>query len=93
MRWHLVRTYIEDLSYNYVHAHRIFLDKYYGYALHSTNEAYCTREVIRRFPLAIQRLYTMNSITHSDANKTVHIFLFVLFEISFGFRLKQCLIH
>jgi hypothetical protein len=93
MRWHLVRTYIEDLSYNYVHTYRIFLDNYYDYALHSTNEAYCTREVIRRFPLAIQRLYTMNSTTNADTIQTVHIFLFVLFEISCTFRLKQCLVH
>ncbi|CAF1521815.1 unnamed protein product [Adineta ricciae] len=71
MRWRLVRTYIEDLSYNYLHAHRIFLDSYFGAKLHSTNEAYCTREVIRRFPLAIQRLYTMNSTTHSGAVATV----------------------
>ncbi|UJR37211.1 hypothetical protein I4U23_029920 [Adineta vaga] len=72
MRWKLVQTYIEDLSYNYVHAHRIFLNNYYGATLHSSNEAYCTREVIRRFPLAIQRLYTMNSTTHSDAVTAVN---------------------
>jgi hypothetical protein len=71
MRWRLVRTYLEDLSYNYVHAHRIFLNSYYGHVLHSTNEAYCTREVIRRFPVAIQRLYTLNLPTHPDAVTTV----------------------
>ena len=71
MRWRLIRTYIEDLSYNYIHAHRIFLDNYYNDALHSSNEAYCTQEVVRRFPLAIQRLYTMNSTTHSDTIQTV----------------------
>jgi hypothetical protein len=75
MRWRLVRTYIEDLSYSYNHAHRIFLDKYYGSTLHSTIEAYCTREVIRRFPLAIQRLYTMNSTTHTDAVQTVYKYI------------------
>lgn len=61
LRWRLVSTYINDLSYDYVHANRLYLAAYYGYALHSSNEAYCTRELIRRFPLAIQRLYTMNS--------------------------------
>ena len=75
MRWRLVQTYIDDLSYKYVHVRRIFLDKYYGYALHSTNEAYCTREVVRKFPLAIQRLYTMNSTTHSDTIEIVRKFL------------------
>ena len=71
MRWGLVRTYIEDLSYNYIHARRTFLDNYLGYPIHSSNEAYCTREVIRRFPLAVQRLYTRSSATYSDASQTV----------------------
>ena len=71
MRWRLVRTYIEDLSYNYIHAHRTFLQNYFGYVLHSSNEAYCTREVIRRFPLAVQRLYTRNSTIYPDASLTV----------------------
>ncbi|CAF0801046.1 unnamed protein product [Adineta steineri] len=71
LRWRLVRTYIEDLSYSYIHAHRIFLDQYYGTPLHSTNEIYCTREVIRRFPLAIHRLHTMNSTTHSNTVQTI----------------------
>ena len=70
-RWRLVWTYLTDLSFNYVHSHRVFFDAYYGYPLHSTNEAYCTREIIRRFPLAIQRLYTINSITQSSAIQTV----------------------
>lgn len=51
---------MDDLSYDYVHAHRVYMDSYYGVSLHSSNEDYCTREVVRRFPLAIQRLYTMN---------------------------------
>jgi hypothetical protein len=71
MRWRLVHTYIEDLSYNYIHTHRLFVDNYYSNALHLSNEDYCTREVIRRFPLAIQRLYTMNSTRHSDTIQTV----------------------
>ncbi|CAF3796327.1 unnamed protein product [Rotaria sordida] len=71
MRWRLVHTYIEDLAYNYVHAYRVFLNKYYIHTLHSTNEAYCTREVIRRFPLAIHRLYTMNSTKDSNTMETV----------------------
>ncbi|CAF3418992.1 unnamed protein product [Rotaria sp. Silwood1] len=71
MRWRIIQTYIEDLSYNYVHAYRIFLNNYYTYTLHSTNEAYCTREVIRRFPLAIHRLYTMNSTKNSNTIETV----------------------
>lgn len=71
MRWRLVRTYIEDLSYNYLHAHREFLNKYYTHTLHTTYEAYCTREVVRRFPLAIQRLYIRDSPTHSAAIITV----------------------
>ena len=79
LRWRLLSTYINDLSYNYIHAYRVFLDDYYGYALHTTNEAYCTREVIHRFPLAIQRLHTMNSTRYSDATATVN--LFFLFSI------------
>ncbi|CAF0773808.1 unnamed protein product [Adineta steineri] len=75
LRWRLLSTYIEDLSYNYVHAHRIFLSAYYGYSLHTTNEAFCAREVIRRFPLAIQRLYTMNSVGHSTLTTVRNIFL------------------
>lgn len=71
MRWRLVRTYIEDLSYNYIHVHRLFLANYYENALHLTNEEYCTREVIRRFPLAIQRLYTMNLTVHSDTIQSI----------------------
>ncbi|CAF4438462.1 unnamed protein product [Rotaria sp. Silwood2] len=71
LRWRLVSTYIEDLSYNYVHAHRLYLNAYYGYALHTTNEAYCTREVVRRFPLAIQRLYIMNSTRYSNTATTI----------------------
>lgn len=62
-RWRLMWTYMDDLPYEYVHAHRVFLDAYYGYPLHSTNEEYCTREVIRRFPLAVQRLYTRDMNT------------------------------
>ncbi|CAM4804314.1 unnamed protein product [Rotaria magnacalcarata] len=71
LRWRLVATYINDLPYNYVHKHREYLSAYYGYTLHSTNEDYCTREVIRRFPFAIQRLYTMNSAIYSNATTTV----------------------
>ncbi len=71
LRWRLLWTYVDDLSYDYVHAYRVFRDAYYGYALHSTMEAYCTREVIRKFPLAIQRLYTINSTRYSSASKTV----------------------
>ncbi len=71
MRWRLVHTYIQDLSYNYIHAHRLFVDNYYSNALHLSNEDYCTREVIRRFSLAIQRLYIMNSTRHSDTIQTV----------------------
>jgi len=71
IRWRFIRTYIEDLSYNYVRAHRLYLANYYNNALHSSNEAYCTREVIRRFPLAIQRLYTMNLTIHSETIQTV----------------------
>ncbi|CAF3666159.1 unnamed protein product [Rotaria sp. Silwood1] len=71
LRWRLVSTYIEDLSYNYVHAHRFYLNAYYGYTLHTSNEIYCIREVIRRFPLAIQRLYTMNSTKYTNAITTV----------------------
>ncbi|CAF3024909.1 unnamed protein product [Rotaria sp. Silwood2] len=71
MRWRLVQTYINDLSYDYMHAYRVFLNEYYTHVLHSTNEAYCTREVIRRFPLAIQRLYTMNTIKNSNTIETV----------------------
>ena len=71
LRWRLIWTYIDDLSYDYIHAHRTYIDAYYGYALHTTNEAYCTREVIRRFPLAIQRLYIMNSTQAAGATTTV----------------------
>ncbi|CAF3289761.1 unnamed protein product [Rotaria socialis] len=71
MRWRLVQSYIEDLSYSYIHAYRVFRDKYYNYAIHATNEAYCTREVERRFPLAIQRLYTMDSPARMDTIETV----------------------
>ncbi|CAM4941895.1 unnamed protein product [Rotaria socialis] len=71
LRWRLVATYINDLPYSYVHKHREYLSAYYGYTLHSTNEDYCTREVIRRFPFAIQRLYTMNSTKYSNAVTTV----------------------
>ena len=71
MRWRLVQTFIEDLSYKYVHEHRIFLEKYVGYAIHTSNEDYCTREVIRKFPLAIHRLYTRNVTSYSDATQTV----------------------
>lgn len=71
MRWRLVRTYIEDLSYNYVHEHRVFLEKYVGYVLHSSNDDYCTREVIRRFPLAIHRLSTRDSTSFVDTTQTV----------------------
>jgi hypothetical protein len=70
-RWHLVTTYIDDLSYNYIHAHREFLDNYNEEKLHLTNEEYCTREIIRKFPLAMQRLYTMNSTRYSDTTLTV----------------------
>jgi predicted metalloendopeptidase len=71
LRWRLVQTYIDDLSYVYVHAHRIFQDNYFGYALHSSNDAYCTREIMRRFPLAMQRLYTRNFTMYPDASQTV----------------------
>jgi hypothetical protein len=71
MRWGLVRTYIEDLSYNYIHTLRAFMDDYLGYPIHTSNDVYCTREAIRRFPLAIQRLYSRNSTTYSDATQTV----------------------
>lgn len=71
MRWGLVRTYIEDLSYNYIHAHRTFMDDYLGYPIHTSNDVYCTKEVMRRFPLAIQRLYSRSSSTYSDASQTV----------------------
>ncbi|CAF1244484.1 unnamed protein product [Adineta ricciae] len=70
LRWRLIWTYIDDLSYDYIHAHRVYIDAYYGYALHTTNEAYCSREVIRRFPLAIQRLYLMNSTQAAGATTT-----------------------
>ena len=73
MRWRLVQTYIEDLSYIYVHEYRVFMEKYYGYTLHEGNDEYCTREVIRRFPLAIQRLYTRNSTSYPDAAQTVSV--------------------
>jgi hypothetical protein len=69
-RWRLVRTYIDDLSYNYIHTHREYLEQYYGEQLHLTNEEYCSKEIIRKFPLAIQRLYTMNS---TDTITTVRI--------------------
>ena len=72
MRWRLVRTYIEDLSYNYVHEHRVLLEKYVGHALHSSNDEYCTREVIRRFPLAIHRLYAQNLAGFLDTTQTVN---------------------
>lgn len=71
LRWRLVATYIDDLSYDYVHARRRFLDAYYGYAIHGSNEMYCTREVIRRFPLAIQRLLTVTSIQSANTTDTV----------------------
>lgn len=71
LRFHLVQTYINDLPYDYVHKYRQYLEAYYGYALHSSNDAYCTREVIRRFPLAIQRLYMTNSTRYTNAMKTV----------------------
>ena len=71
MRWGLVRTYIEDLSYNYIHARRTFIDDYLGYPIHTTNDVYCTNEVMRRFPWAIQRLYSRGSSTYSDASQTV----------------------
>ena len=38
LRWRLIWTYINDLSYDYVHAHRLFLEGYYGYPLHITKE-------------------------------------------------------
>jgi hypothetical protein len=72
-RWRLILTYIEDLSYAYVHVYRVFLDAYYGYALHTSNDAYCTGEVIRRFPLAIQRLYTMNTMTSAHPTSTANV--------------------
>jgi len=65
-RWRLISTYIDDLSYNYIHVQREFLNKYYNQKLHLTNEEYCTREVIQKFPIAIQRLYIMNSIGYSN---------------------------
>ncbi|UJR08999.1 hypothetical protein I4U23_013249 [Adineta vaga] len=71
LRWRLLWTYIDDLAYDYIHAHRTYLAAYFGYTLHTTNEAYCTREIIRRFPLAIQRLYTMNSTRSGSAVATV----------------------
>ncbi|CAF3984585.1 unnamed protein product, partial [Rotaria sordida] len=71
LRWRLISTYIDDLSYEYVHAHRLYLNAYYGHALHTSNDVYCTREVIRRFPLAIQHLYTMNVTRYSNAITTV----------------------
>ncbi|CAF1584199.1 unnamed protein product, partial [Rotaria sordida] len=46
LRWRLISTYIDDLSYEYVHAHRLYLNAYYGHALHTSNDVYCTREVI-----------------------------------------------
>lgn len=61
MRWRLVQKYVEDLSYNYVDNYRRYLNEYYGYALHSSNEEYCEREVLKKFPLAIYRLYTRDS--------------------------------
>ena len=71
LRWRLVLTYIDDLSLDYVHTYRTFLSAYYGYFLHATNEVYCSREIIRRFPLAIHRLHTMNSTTQPEAIQTV----------------------
>ncbi len=71
LRWHLVATYIDDLSYDYIHAHRVFIDAYYGFQLHTSNEVYCTHEVVRRFPLAMQRLYITNSPSHTDDMNTV----------------------
>ena len=73
MRWRLVHTYIEDLSYPYVTSHRRFIDKYVGYPLHSTNEQFCTREVLQRFPLAIFRLYTRDSTIFPNATQTVSV--------------------
>lgn len=75
LRWRLVLTYIDDLSFDYVHTYRTFLSAYYGQALHATNEVYCTREVIRRFPLAIHRLQTMNSTTQPEAIRTVGVLM------------------
>lgn len=72
-RWHLVETYIDDLSYNYIHAHREYFEQYYGEKLHLTNEEYCSKEIIRKFPLAIQRLYTINSMKTVDTIITVRI--------------------
>lgn len=73
-RWRLIWTYIDDLSYNYIHLHREYLNEYYNEKLHITNEEYCTREIIRKFPLAIQRLYTMNSTSYSNSETIQMIF-------------------
>lgn len=72
MRWKLVHTYINDLSYNYIHSYRMFLNTYYNSISHSTNDQYCTREVLRRFPLAIYRLYTMNLPTNANGIQIVY---------------------
>jgi hypothetical protein len=93
LRWRLLWTYIDDLSYKYIHAHRLFLDSYYSYTLHTSNEDYCTREVVRRFPLAIQRLYTMNSTRYSQSTATVKRFFTSKRSFSFWFRFKLFLIH
>jgi len=66
LRWRLVQTYVNDLSYSYIHKHRIFLDNYHNQSIHTSNDVYCLNEVIRRFPLAVQRLYTMDSTDNSE---------------------------
>ncbi|CAF0937244.1 unnamed protein product [Didymodactylos carnosus] len=69
MRWRLVQAYINDLSYHYVHANRIFTEKYYGHPLHMTNDAYCARETIQKFPLAMIRLYTRFNFHHDNTEE------------------------
>jgi hypothetical protein len=71
-----------------MHSHRIFRDAYFSSTLHSSNEHYCLREVVRRFPLAIQRLYTMNSTRYSSSTTTVRI-IFSIKTKNFHFHLDS----
>ncbi|CAF1389269.1 unnamed protein product, partial [Didymodactylos carnosus] len=79
MRWRLVQKYIDDLGYQYIHANRVFIEKFYGYPLHMTNEDYCTRETIEKFPLAVIRLYS-NFSFHSDNTEIVNKILGYLID-------------